>query len=261
MLYDFKQFYKISENIKSVIVSKEIEAKRLDILQKRIMKFISQLPSDREYIIHDEPTSAFKADIEHICDFLNNIPESEQMKQLNGNYEQILSNANKWSTISQKRGEKIKDKEESGLVPIMSFDNGYVLVQLTTKANCEREGNVMGHCVGGYDPKKTKLFSLRDSDNNPHVTIQTDFKNNIKQIKGNSNLAPLPKYQQMIRLFLSKNPQYTVRADGENIGMEKYNDKYYFVGTKEWNDIYKNEIKPMQQLKFMSIQQHIHEKD
>jgi len=38
------------------------------------------------------------------------------------------------------------------------------------------EGNTMGHCVGGYCPDvlegRTRIFSLRDANNEPHVTIE-----------------------------------------------------------------------------------------
>lgn len=44
-------------------------------------------------------------------------------------------------------------------------------------AGLKAEGDVMGHCVGGYcDPVasgKTRIFSLRDKAGNPHVTIET----------------------------------------------------------------------------------------
>lgn len=40
----------------------------------------------------------------------------------------------------------------------------------------EYEGNVMGHCVGGYCPQvargETQIFSLRDAKGEPHVTIE-----------------------------------------------------------------------------------------
>jgi GNAT superfamily N-acetyltransferase len=40
----------------------------------------------------------------------------------------------------------------------------------------EYEGNTMGHCVGGYTPDvaqgKSRIFSLRDAKNEPHVTIE-----------------------------------------------------------------------------------------
>jgi len=47
----------------------------------------------------------------------------------------------------------------------------YLQGQLTT------EGNIMGHCVGGYCDKvasgETRIFSLRDAKGEPHVTIET----------------------------------------------------------------------------------------
>jgi len=59
------------------------------------------------------------------------------------------------------------------------------------------EGEVMGHCVGGYCPDvasgRTKIFSLRDKRGEPHVTVEvrpqqhldynTWFNNNQKKFK------------------------------------------------------------------------------
>ena len=43
------------------------------------------------------------------------------------------------------------------------------------------EGDTMGHCVGGYTPDvvagKSRIFSLRDAKNEPHVTIEVKPKN------------------------------------------------------------------------------------
>jgi hypothetical protein len=44
-------------------------------------------------------------------------------------------------------------------------------------AGLNAEGSAMGHCVGGYcddvASRGTKIYSLRDKNNNPHVTVET----------------------------------------------------------------------------------------
>ena len=55
------------------------------------------------------------------------------------------------------------------------------------------EGDTMGHCVGGYCPDvmegKSRIFSLRDSKGQPHVTIETTPE--FKRIKEQENLDRL----------------------------------------------------------------------
>ena len=45
------------------------------------------------------------------------------------------------------------------------------------------EGDTMGHCVGGYTPDvasgKTRIFSLRDAKNEPHVTVEVKPNNHL----------------------------------------------------------------------------------
>lgn len=65
------------------------------------------------------------------------------------------------------------------------------------------EGQAMRHCVGGYGDKVRKeqslILSLRDSNNEPHVTIEIDTQTRkTVQIRGKANQEPAPKYQRLI---------------------------------------------------------------
>ena len=68
------------------------------------------------------------------------------------------------------------------------------------------EGNKMNHCVGGYcnsvQTGKSIIYSLRDPQNNPHVTMETDGRN-IEQIQGNSNSDPDSEYRAMIKEWIT----------------------------------------------------------
>jgi len=92
------------------------------------------------------------------------------------------------------------------------------------------EGDTMGHCVGGYCDDvasgRSRIFSLRDAKGEPHVTIETqprnDWKNDLFEAsrRGNAidemfgdraseirkafNESPFNNIQQ----FLEKNPEY-----------------------------------------------------
>ncbi len=73
------------------------------------------------------------------------------------------------------------------------------------------EGDTMGHCVGGYCDSVanggSRIFSLRDSNNKPHVTIETSpvpdhSWSSIVQIKGKRNTKPVDKYIPYVQDFV-----------------------------------------------------------
>ena len=59
------------------------------------------------------------------------------------------------------------------------------------------EGDTMGHCVGGYTPDvasgKSRIFSLRDAKNEPHVTIETKPREKHPIGYGMSGAEEFPK--------------------------------------------------------------------
>lgn len=71
------------------------------------------------------------------------------------------------------------------------------------------EGKVMGHCVGGNNYKQklknglSLILSIRDSKNEPHVTIEIDVPSrSVIQQQGKSNKEPIKKYKDLIKEFL-----------------------------------------------------------
>jgi hypothetical protein len=236
---NFEEYTKLDKKINEFIRSKTQDTIIISLLPKKMLRFVVQ---NEQLNIQDILNKT-----EHIIHFIENIDQRDKQKQLKGNFEQINSNAEKWSVQLQKQGAKLKDKQEEGLNTLMQFKDGFQIVQLTTKDHCKREGNLMGHCVGGYDPKTKTILSLRDSQNQPHVTLEIKNENEVHQIKGKSNKAPIPKYQKYIRYFLKKNLQYIVSEDGRNIGYVNWKKRYYDLNSQEWLSVYENEIKPVQE--------------
>lgn len=139
------------------------------------------------------------------------------------------------------------------------------------RAGLNAEGDAMGHCVGGYcdsvQSRGTKIYSLRDKNGNPHVTIETrpgrsdvrawmDEMNpdllaqhldearrqgvsstaylndlyesagvappdEIIQIKGKQNAAPVAKYLPFVQDFV-KSRQWGRVGDLQNTGLTHY---------------------------------------
>lgn len=94
---------------------------------------------------------------------IDKAPEGRVIKKGDG-YVAVDANGNE---IAQRlpNGDVVPPKPQP--TPELAYLQG----QLTT------EGNIMGHCVGGYcDPVAsgdTRIFSLRDAKGEPHVTIET----------------------------------------------------------------------------------------
>ena len=85
---------------------------------------------------------------------------------------------------------------------VYKFDDGWYIVELNNQNDLMVEGNKMNHCVGSYWSKVqrgyAKIFSLRDPNGKPYVTIELDKSNNIVQARGNSNSVPSPELQQKV---------------------------------------------------------------
>ena len=104
-------------------------------------------------------------------------------------------------------------------LPIKDYGNGWKWVQLLDNDACRLSGDLMDHCVGGYDPLHpySRILQLVGPDGDGHATIQlhsdmfvTRTKNKsypvynkVVQIKGKKNSILKPEYEQMVRDLLT----------------------------------------------------------
>lgn len=111
-----------------------------------------------------------------------------------------IQTANQWHTTIKME----EDREYASHNVVYQFDNGFSIVKLAPE-DCESEGAMMGHCVGGYASliaeKGVEIYSLRDPNNKPHVTIDVERKY-VVQIKGKQNKPPVEKYATMVKEWL-----------------------------------------------------------
>jgi hypothetical protein len=153
----------------------------------------------------------YKLDIENneVITNLNNIlnwKKEVQGKNLNNyNYKQALKEYDKYikSLFISTEG-SLENKN------VVVDCGNFKWVELTKGKDFSEEGSHMNHCIGGssyfdkYISGKCRYFSLRDSFNKPHITIEAkyDSKNNtfleLLQINGNSNQIPKETYTEYI---------------------------------------------------------------
>jgi len=76
----------------------------------------------------------------------------------------------------------------SGVVAVADLEDGAFMARLTTEKALKSEGAMMGHCVGGYwsrvNSGQTQIYSLRDADGFPHVTIELGRTPEVKMADG-----------------------------------------------------------------------------
>lgn len=145
-----------------------------------------------------------QTETEHILDYLLSSDAPSRLRRMS--YEQAKIAADKWSRANQKQGRNLSESE-SDVELLHSFEDGSRIVRLLTKTAFQREGFLMSHCVGGYNPASADVhvYSYRDHKNIPHATFELQKKDNqIVQIKGKGNGSIHPRYIHPILIFLQK---------------------------------------------------------
>jgi hypothetical protein len=137
-------------------------------------------------------------EIEHIIDYLNSDKASKRLRKMS--YSQANEAAKKWVKSLIKKGNKIKETDDD-VETVLYLDNGFTLKKLKSENSYKREGALMAHCVGSYHGRNCTIYSLRDSDNKPHCTIEVN-NTDVNQIKGKGNGEIHPKYIQYIFTIL-----------------------------------------------------------
>lgn len=176
-------------------------------------------------------------EIEHIIDYLNSSKCPNRIKFMS--YDEAKSNSDKWmKTLIKKAGNIVET--EADVETYLDFEDGMKFVQLIGKPAFEREGHLMSHCVSSYHGKSDmKIYSLRDSSNNPHCTIEVQENNGyINQIKGKGNGSIHPKYINYVLQILKKLGQNVRGSELSNLGYEELSDETWafleqdFTGVK-----------------------------
>lgn len=148
----------------------------------------------------------------------------------------------KISVVKTDSGWRVKDKFQT---PRFKEDpQGYATQEEALAAHAARrditdlekqlkyEGDVMGHCVGGYCPDvesgRSRIFSLRDAKGEPHVTVEARPSEEgfmIQQIKGKANLRPKDEYLPFVQDFVRNPPtggRWADVRDFENTGLARF---------------------------------------
>jgi len=221
-------------------------------------------------------TSEYKDRLSHLIDFLNTKDDNYLKSLYKIMVPQMFEEVQKWDEEMARSAEKAKKAKLQSVegvdYEVVGVYDGYPVWKLTSNKSFREESMYMGHCVGQAEgeSKVTSveggeseyfrqfkqgeliIYSLRDpkKHNHPVVTFrlqkfygENNFK--INEIKGPANRSVSEKYRKSCREFIEDN-NYEVIHDGGNIGMIKWNHKFYSIDSKKFNKIYKSEIEPIQ---------------
>lgn len=176
-----------------------------------------------------------ETEIEHIIDYLQSEKAPKRLKKMS--YKEALKSTKKWNDALIRKAENCVETEMD-TKEFMKFNAGYKFVELVGKQAFLREGNLMRHCVGSYYGKDdVVIYSLRDSKNNPHCTIEVQKSgNNINQIKGKGNGSIHPNYIKYVLSFLKEVGMEIRGSEMSNLGYDDIN----LIDKDLWNFIESN---------------------
>ena len=170
---------------------------------------VSWLKTTAKKHINKQNVAPETSEVEHIIDYLisKKIPKINQMS-----YPQALEKAEKWTQELIKKGNKIIE-EDGDIEVVYDFCDGFRFVKLIGQRAYEREGALMRHCVASYYGRDASIYSLRDTQNNPHCTIEEN-----EQIKGKGNGDIHPKYVDYVVRFLEHLGMEVEDSEMRNLG-------------------------------------------
>ena len=164
---------------------------------------------------------------------------SENPELASYTYEQAIKASEEWHAMVASGGEGL-EYQEKNIVYGPEWNNkqfnGWTIQEVRTRNDLLAEGYRMDHCVGDYCEEVksgvSRIFSLRDPENEPHVTMESNFSGKeAKQIRGKSNSVPKDGYKAMIR-------EWVESGNGMISFTDEDNDLYY-----EWDKALNNYFK------------------
>lgn len=201
-----------------------------------------------------ELTAEIVDEIVHITDYFATLEPNDLRKIDREPYKVIKQKVADWdremkSTSNDQRNE---DNLKKQLVPnvdykvVETLSSGLKWVKLISPKSKDIEGDSMGHCVANDSYETEDIYSLWDSKNRSHVTIEAnDRRKTIKQIKGKGNKSPVEKYIPACVDYIVKSilDGYSILGDGQFFGMVKYNEEFYFDRVEDIPEKYRDNVK------------------
>jgi hypothetical protein len=166
------------------------------------LKLINQIPDETVYGLNPEITN--RLGLNHMTDVIMSDLESGRLKpeQLNQmSMEKAIRRVAEFDAEQAKIASKAEADTIKDLPIYNTYDQGYKWIELNhptdeliTRKALTSESDQMGHCVGrlakyreGIENGTKRIYSLRDANNKPHITIEEDiYRNPDAFVKANA---------------------------------------------------------------------------
>lgn len=225
------------------------------------LKLINQIPDENVYTI-DVSSLTNRLGLNHVSDVLYEDLQTgrlrpEQLNQMS--IEKAIRRTAEYDAEKAKAMTKAHATSIEGMPIPKAYDDGYKWVELKhetdpkkTAAALKSEGEMMGHCVGGYcgnvESGEIKIFSLRGPDGKSHVTIEARPRFNAQQwYEANADLINSDPYLKEIE------PNVALGDIDAKYGNNPSSDSDYIrIMTKEMK---KKGINPVEPSAYMELHQ------
>lgn len=160
-----------------------------------------------EFTPHSLDFLAFARQLELLLPYLQ-LQKTLGVKLQHLKYNDVLTK--KRQIDEELRVERMLEEADGDKVLVLALpDRGHNWYSLKTPRALRRESTHMNHCVGNFLTYETalakgeiRIFSLRDHENMPHVTVAYSQLGWVSQIKGYGNLGVGDKYKGMVAALI-----------------------------------------------------------
>lgn len=160
-------------------------------------------------------------------------------------FEEAEQIAERWFARLRRRIDQRETARDAG--PVFRYEDGWRVVRIRTTTGLDRESRQMSNCIGdgayddGLDQGFLQVYSLRDPDNAPHVTILTAY-GGLAEMKGRQNTVVAHGYRERLLMFLNwlGMPPHARAVDVEQCGFI-YRQGRYVDAVREAEPVLSNE--------------------
>ena len=224
------------------------------------IKLINDIPDKNVYDLNPAGLTN-KLGLDHVSDVLyedlvSGKLTSEQLNQMS--IEKAIRRTAEYDAEKAKAMSKANASSVEGMPIPKAYDDGYKWVELKhdtdptkTKIALKSEGEMMGHCVGGYCPDvesgEIKIFSLRSPDGKSHVTIEARPQFSMTLWR-NENMDLISRDPELMKLDVNMRSL----DNDDKYGRQMTERDYVREMTKEMK---KRNINPVEPPSYMELHQ------
>jgi len=224
------------------------------------LSLINQIPDKHVYTLSGTNITN-RLGLNHVSDVLYEDLAAgrltpQQLDQMS--IEKAIRRTAEYDTEKAKAMTKAHATSVEGMPIPKEYNDGYKWVELKhetdpskTKSALKSEGEMMGHCVGGYCPEvesgEIKIFSLRSPDGKSHVTIEARPQISMTLWR-NENMDLISRNPELMKL------DFNMRSldNDDKYGRQMTERDYIRIMTEEMK---KRNINPIEPPSYMELHQ------